>query len=274
MIATGLFVAADDIDEVTAEDTDDIKILLEAFDSIGLCELGANNLQDRVDTKYVFGISQLYPILQHVVNDYWVLDIDGVRLNNYRTLYFDTPDFAMYHDHHNKMGTRYKIRARQYVDSDLAFLEVKHKNNQKRTIKTRIEIDDIAPHITETIDEFIASQTPFTVGDLEPKVWNQYSRMTLVSKTHAERVTIDVDLTFALDDCIVPLSGVVIAEVKQSRASRDSEIVQALRQCCIRPMSFSKYAAGIYTFYDGVKINNFKSQIHQINKIMLKEAGL
>lgn len=274
MLATGLFVDTDDTHKTTTQDVRDINLLLGAFDLIGLNDLGATNLQNRVDTKYVFGISQLYSILQHIVNDYWVVDINGVRLNHYRTLYFDTVDFTMYHDHHNKIGTRYKIRARQYVDSDLAFLEIKQKNNQKRTIKTRVEIDDIAPHITQAADTFIASHSPFEVGNLEPKVWNEYSRLTLVSKTHAERVTIDVNLAFSVDDCTVPLTGVVIAEVKQSRASRDSEVVRALRKCHIRPMSFSKYAAGIYTFYDGVKINNFKSQIHHINKIMLKELGL
>ena len=47
---------------------------------------------------------------------------------------------TLYHDHHNGKLNRYKVRRRRYIDTDTEFLEVKLKNNKKRTIKSRIKL--------------------------------------------------------------------------------------------------------------------------------------
>jgi hypothetical protein len=42
-------------------------------------------------------------------------------------LYFDTDSKRFYHDHHNGKVKRTKIRMRNYVESNLTFLEIKKK---------------------------------------------------------------------------------------------------------------------------------------------------
>lgn len=253
---------------------DAVNPLLSQYESISLAEIqNEAALLDRVDTKYLLGISQLCDALEQMTNFYRVLDIEGIRLNHYQTVYFDTHDFALYQQHHNGFGTRYKVRARKYVDSDLAFFEIKHKNNHARTIKSRLSIPDIVLQIQGEMDQFLDHHTPFEGDALEPKIWNEYLRMTLVSKYAVERLTIDMNISFGWDGSVSRLPGLVIAEVKQKKLSQHSNFVQHMRLQGIRPASFSKYTAGVYSLYDQVKTNNFKPQIRQVHKIMQQELG-
>lgn len=244
--------------------------LIAPFQPVSLAEIQASALQDRVDTKYVISICALCQVLQQVTSEYRVLEINGVRLNRYRTLYFDTPDFALYRQHHNGFGSRYKVRERCYVDSNLAFLEIKHRTNRARTIKSRIPIPDIALQIDGVMDDFVSTHMPFPANNLEPKLWNDYTRITLVSKKRVERVTLDLNVRFSWGDVRRNLPGIAIVEIKQDRLSSQSEFVFWLRRMGIRPMSYSKYAAGVYMLYQGVKLNNFKPQILQMNKMLQK----
>jgi len=96
-------------------------------------------LLKRVEVKYTLPDMLLPQILNTLNEHYDVVEVLGQRLNRYRTLYFDTDNFALYRRHHMGAADRYKIRSRTYVDSDSSFLEVKHKTNKKRVIKSRIE---------------------------------------------------------------------------------------------------------------------------------------
>ncbi len=255
-----------------AQQIDHIQQLLEHFDPISLAEMQSVSLLDRIDTKYLIGISQLYPTLAQMTAQYRVLDINHIRLNQYQTLYFDTPNFTLYHDHHNQWGSRYKVRARKYVESNLAFFEVKHKTNQHRTVKSRIQIPDVITHLEGQIDSFVDTYTPYDAQALEPKLWNDYLRMTFVSKQRQERLTLDLNVEFLWGNTYRILSGLAIAEVKQAQFSQQSDFIRQMRGLGIRPASFSKYTAGVYSLYDHVKKNNFKPQIHVVNEIMHKES--
>jgi hypothetical protein len=248
-----------------------IQQVLDTLDPISLAEMQHVSLQDRIDTKYLIGVSQLQTVLERIAGQYRVLDINHVRLNQYETLYFDTPNFTLYHDHHNRVGSRYKIRARKYVESNLVFFEIKHKTNQRRTIKSRIPIPDVTTQLKGQIDSFVDAYTPFDTHVLEPKLWNGYLRVTFVSKHLPERLTLDLNVEFLWGDTYHALSGVVIAEVKQAKFSRESDFIRQMRQLGIRPTSFSKYTAGVYCLYDHVKTNNFKAQTREVQKLMEKE---
>jgi hypothetical protein len=52
-------------------------------------------------------------------------------------VYFDTPALLFYQQHHRDKRSRFKVRKRLYNLTNTAFLEVKEKTNQGRTIKTR-----------------------------------------------------------------------------------------------------------------------------------------
>ena len=69
------------------------------FRPISLDEMDAVALLNRIDTKFVMSTGQLMSALAALQTDYRILSIDDQRLNHYRTLYFDTPDFELYNLH-------------------------------------------------------------------------------------------------------------------------------------------------------------------------------
>lgn len=241
---------------------------IQQFESITLSEIKEAALLDRVDTKYMMGVDQLTAILPQVSPFYRALTINNIRLHAYETLYFDTNDFSFYEQHHNGVSPRFKVRERKYVDTDLTFLEVKHRTNQRRTIKSRLPINDVAMNLNDQLTEFASEHVHCETNPLESKLWNDYQRMTLVSKDQPERVTIDVNLKYRWQDAYAELPGLVIVEVKQAKQSQSSPFITQMRQLGIRSTSYSKYVAGVYSLYQGVKTNNFKPQMRMVNKVM------
>ncbi len=165
---------------------------LNQFDPITLEEMDGVKLMDRTDTKFTFNINELPGILEEAKIYYKVLNVEGNRISRYKTLYFDTQDFDLYNEHHSGKLNRYKIRHRTYVESNLGFLEVKFKNNKGRTLKTRIKEVEVPELNTGKAFEFLKKMLPFDPLILLPRIWINYSRITLVNKTSAERLTLPV----------------------------------------------------------------------------------
>ncbi|QPC82031.1 polyphosphate polymerase domain-containing protein [Phototrophicus methaneseepsis] len=250
----------------------DLQQALASFSPIHLQDMANVSLLNRIDTKYMMPLSELPQILAQLQTQYRILDIDGTRLNQYHTVYFDESGFTFYNQHHNQYGTRYKVRARQYVDTELMFFEVKHKSNRKRTIKSRLPLDSARDLNPAQINAFVDLYVPVDSTRLEPKLWNDYRRLTLVGKTRPERVTIDLDLAFGWHDDFAELPGIAIAEVKQEKFSQDSAFIQQMRRMGIRSTSFSKYCSGVYLLYEEVKRNNFKPVMRQVSKLVEQEG--
>lgn len=241
--------------------------LMNLFEGISLKEMDRFALMNRVDTKFVFSKEQLFQVLASIKDNYWALDIHGVRLNHYRTLYFDTENFHLYHEHVNHGINCYKVRAREYVESELAFLEVKFKNQKKRTIKNRISTDTLVYRMEDRVTGFMGSNYPFDVNGLEAKLWNTFTRITLVSKTNLERLTIDINLAFSNGSREKKFDIIVIAEVKQDGFSHNSDFMQHMRRLGVRKTGFSKYCMGVSLFYDHVKKNALKPKLLMVNKM-------
>ena len=123
--------------------------LLARFDPISLAQMNSVALLDRTDTKFVLAETQLHRALTTLRWQYRVLDISGIRLNHYQTLYFDTADFALYRRHHAGGRNRYKVRSREDLDSHLSFLEIKHKVDDHRTIRDAdlIAVSNLLDHL-------------------------------------------------------------------------------------------------------------------------------
>src|SRR5688572_27019911 len=206
-----------------------IKEILATFEPITLEEMDNVKLMDRTDTKFVFSMSQLPSILEAVRPYYRSLEISGTRVSKYETLYYDTDDFRLYQRHHTGKMNRYKIRSRKYVESNLHFFEVKYKNNKGRTIKNRIKTREIEKELSEKAMKMLADNTNIRPESLKAKLWVNYSRITLVNKTSAERLTIDIGLHYLTDEKRVDLNSLVIAEVKQDKASSSSPVVCVFR---------------------------------------------
>lgn len=238
------------------------------FEPISLAEMDGVALLNRLDTKYVMTTRQLWDALTNLQQDYWMLEVEGLRLNRYRTLYFDTPDFALYHAHVNKRPERYKVRSREYADSHLAFLEVKHRTRKDRTIKDRVRTPEQVIAMTAAMTDWLGSVSPVDGSTLEPKLWNSFLRMTLVNKQCCERVTLDLGLAFATDTRRLQLDGIAIAEVKMDGLSGASPFMLQMRAQRIHPRGFSKYAVGVALLYDGVKKNTLKPRLIWVEKMM------
>lgn len=245
----------------------DIVDELENFRPINLKEILQIELLNRRDTKYVFGLHKLIPMLESLRNHYSVLTIDGLRLFNYESMYFDTTNFSLYRAHHNGKLNRYKIRYRRYVDTDTCFFEIKFKTNKGRTVKTRIQDLFINTNIEGKSIAFIEENTPYLANDFEPKLLIFYKRITLASIERQERFTIDLSLDYFNFHEYNDVPNLVIAEIKQDRISLESPVFRVFKQLRIKQMGMSKYCIGIVKSYPELKTNRFKPKILMLNKI-------
>lgn len=236
------------------------------FEKIALPELESVKLMDRHDTKCFFNIKQLPSILKGLTNYYRVLEINNLQCLQYDSLYFDTPQFDFYLHHHNKYSNRYKLRFRQYVESNkLTFFEVKFKSNKGRTLKTRARCADIIPTLPHE-SEALLHNTKLADLTLEPVLRIQYKRITLANKDLSERVTIDIMLSFEQNNQCHLLPEIAIIEVKQDKLNHRSPIIQVLHDNKIYAGSLSKYCLGMILCYPHLKANNFKKTMLRLEK--------
>lgn len=246
--------------------------ILEDFTPIFLKEMDGVKLMERRDIKYIFREDQLPSLLHALMDGYRVLEVNGKRANRYQTLYFDTPDFFLYHQHHNKRVNRFKVRMRKYVESNHVFFEIKFKNNHGKVIKDRIVQHEIEERIDDDAETFLIRKTPLAAESLEAKFWVNYSRITLVNKSQPERVTIDVGLNYVNGTKQKAYDGMVIAEVKQASMML-SPFMQLMKNQKIRRASISKYCLGVMSLVDDIKSNRFKPKLLYLNKILYAAAG-
>lgn len=243
----------------------DLNKIIADLEPISLIEMDSVKLMNRTDTKFAFNIGFLTDILEKSKSDYRILDIKNTRIPSYKTLYFDTPEHQLFLDHHNQRGSRYKIRIRNYVESGLFYLEVK-KKIKGRTDKNRIKLDKFYETLTSDQTKFISESTGDKI-ELIPTLWNNFNRITLVNKFAPERITIDLGLTFSDKNNNYLLNHLAIAEVKQERINLHSPFIKILKSIGIRESSLSKYCIGSLYCYKGLKYNNFKEKLMQIDKI-------
>ena len=242
--------------------------IINDFKPITLAEMKSVKLMNRTDTKFVTTLPMLKKLLEMARGDYYAQEIDGERNMLYDTTYFDTRNFDMYAEHQHGHTNRQKLRFRTYVSSHLQFMEIKTKNNHGRTKKKRIEVHDM-----ELADskkrEFIASHLHFDADALIPHMHNHFYRVTLVNFAKTERLTIDTALHFhnmqtGVDKDMGPL---VIVELKRDGLVY-SPVLNMLRQLRIHPHGFSKYCMGAAMTNDRLPVNNFKTKLIDINRIL------
>ncbi|MBQ2074509.1 MAG: polyphosphate polymerase domain-containing protein [Muribaculaceae bacterium] len=242
--------------------------LLNTFAPITLAEMKSVRLMNRVDTKFVTTLPRLMQLLEMAKGEYFVQEIDGERNSAYTTLYYDTPRLDMYIMHHNGCLGRQKVRVRQYVDSNLTFLEVKNKNNHRRTRKKRITVTGF--DITgEQQREFLKPLCWWDVDTLQPALRNWFNRITLVNKAKTERVTIDTGLRFhnCMSGLDKSLDQVVIIELKRD-GNQPSPLLAMLRDLHIHPYGFSKYCMGTALSNPSVKKNRLKPKLHYVERLL------
>ncbi|MCR5820509.1 MAG: polyphosphate polymerase domain-containing protein [Bacteroidaceae bacterium] len=237
---------------------------------ISLDEMSGIKLMNRTDTKFVTNKENLATMLELTQGKYFAQQIEGQRVANYRTVYWDTPWHRFFLEHHNGHAPRQKIRVRTYLDSDLTFLEVKTKNNHGRTKKKRITVPD---HDKQLIinaggDDFISKLTGATFDDIIPTVQNQFQRITLVNYGKTERLTIDFNVSFHNyeTDSDAGTGNLVIIELKRD-GNVYSPVLDILREVRIKTSGFSKYCIGSVMTNRELKSNLFKPKMVWISKL-------
>ena len=167
--------------------------------TLDLDRIAAVRLMNRVDTKYLVDEALCMELLERAADQYYVQIIDDCRACRYATLYYDTPQWDMYHLHHNRRLTRQKIRTRTYVETGVTYLEVKNKSNKGRTHKRRMALDRslFAAAATDTAAaDFLRREARYAPETLSPSLATRFVRVTLVNHAMTERLTIDFDLHF------------------------------------------------------------------------------
>lgn len=245
-----------------------VQALAERFAPISLAEMDRVRLMNRTDAKFVLRVGDLPDLLAALRADYRCLSLDGQRLCGYETLYFDTPDLRLYHEHRTGRLNRYKIRQRRYVASGLTFTEVKRKTNKGRTVKTRIEQPEgIRPVFDEESRRFLGEQTPLDPDTLRPTLWVCYTRLTLVSRATAERLTFDFDLNFFDGTQRLSYPQIVVAEAKQD-AQQASPFRALMKHNLRREGALSKYCLGLISLDRTLPQNRFKTKFRRLQTLL------
>jgi len=242
-----------------------------------LDDLKQAKLMDRIDTKFLLPRKMLPVVLSELKGSYSNLIINGDKVFTYRNQYFDTQDMAFYNAHHNGKANRYKVRIREYVESELKYLEIKRKNNKKRTLKTRMKLAD---QMNPSSSEFVLEQSGLDLSNLAVVQNSGYQRVALANESQAERLTLDFNLWYQSPgkERVVKLEDVFIAELKQEKLSRASLFYQLMSHYGFYPVSFSKYCVGCALLFGKkqtnasssqhfFKTNRFKPILTQLNKI-------
>lgn len=245
-----------------------INDILNSFDPVSLEEANQKTgLMTRVDRKYWFSFSLLESVLRELQTICDVLEVNGKRIINYQTTYFDTAENDMYLQHHNGGLERYKVRKRKYETSPAGFFEIKRKNNKRVTRKMRIEADFDDKGIFSPENEFLAANSPYTKELLQPSLSNNFYRITLISKCRKDRCTIDLQTQFWNARNRYQPDNLVIFELKRSSRLNSSPIVPVLKKLGIRHRGLSKYCTGRALLDDSMKKNAFKPRLRYLEKI-------
>ena len=282
--------------------------------TLDLDRIAAVRLMNRVDTKYLVDEALCMELLERAADQYYVQIIDDCRACRYATLYYDTPQWDMYHMHHNRRLTRQKIRTRTYVETGVTYLEVKNKSNKGRTHK-RLDRSLFAAAATDTAAaDFLRREARYAPETLSPSLATRFVRVTLVNRAMTERLTIDFDLHFdnvraadrkdmntigpgdmdingcgnngmtGMDNGFRPAAeashghtaslGRLVVIELKQDALAPSPMKQILAQLRVKPFKLSKYCIGEALTNPLVKHNRFKAKIRAIGKMAAHDSNI
>ena len=121
-------------------------------------------------------------------------------------------------------------------------------------------------------EEFLRSVSPYAGSGIDAALENAFNRITLVSRSQGERVTLDYGLNFSGKESSeeLDLPGIGIAEIKYEHQLSGSSLHAALRKLRIKPSRFSKYAIGMALLHTGLKQNRFKARVRKVKQLNME----
>ncbi len=255
-----------------ANDGTDFSGTLSRFGEIHLEEMDSIKLMNRIDSKYLTDSLILQDILEDALSGgYRIFENSGKRLLGYDSIYFDTGDIRMFTDHRRGKATREKIRTRLYKDSGLCFLEVKRKDNHRRTKKKRIDIStDCFCDFMDNNDacSWLDGHSDYNATALSPSLETIFKRITLVNRNLSERITIDTSVMFRnlRTGSVGDIGAAVIIELKQDGRC-NSQMKDILLTHRVKPVRVSKYCIGIASTDSSISPGRFKTKLREIDKL-------
>jgi hypothetical protein len=233
----------------------------------GLPELlDRRSLLRRRDTKFALPDADLASLLEPLCTRYALITSPRSPWARYQSLYFDTPELHCYHAHRRGQQPRYKLRIRQYLDRELAFLEIKERAHPNQTLKHRLRVAFEQTELGPDERVFIGSWCPLPPHELEPQLWTRFERLTLVGLESGERVTIDTQVRFVRGKAEYTLDGVAIVEVKQWPYRARTPMLLALRARGLREIEGSKYCTGTALSVPHVPRNRFLPTLRALGR--------
>lgn len=241
---------------------------LESLPPIGLDELNERaDLLVRMDRKYLLDEPSVSAFIAALPEGTRVLEIDGRRSVEYRSLYHDTSGLDAYKGSVQRRRRRFKVRTREYGTGG-CYLEVKTRRGSF-TIKERIEYDSLAGRLDPLgmtyVTERLAEAGIPLEADVQPTLWTAYRRTTLLLADET-RVTIDTDLVWSsMEADSLQCDGLTIVETKSGRQASTADRV--LWAAGHRPVSLSKYGTGLAALNPDLPSNRW-------HRILTRRLGL
>jgi len=233
--------------------TTDLLEHVDGFEAVSLQEVEDRaGLQMRVDRKYIVDYETLERLFSELGDDYLALEIDGERLQQYDSVYFDTPGLNGYRDHMQGRRKRFKCRTRLYGGT-ACFFDLKMKGRRGETVKSRLPLSPLEQgSLTGQASAFLKRGLLEEYGcaapaGLVPTLQTSFERLTLIHSDQPERLTLDFGITFSRvgsGERYRMRPGHVLIETKSG--SQLGTVDRLLRGLGARPVTMcSKYCLGV-----------------------------
>ena len=223
----------------------------------------------RVDRKYLVTGRQVVEAFLSLGEEPRVLEIDSRRFFSYESVYYDTPDLAIYRDAARRRPNRFKVRERRYIDTGDRAIEVKARSARDATVKYRRWLGGSIPAdrtLSSEALEFLGgfARVAPLLDELGPSLVTRYARVTLL--TEGGRVTVDWDVSAQdMGGSGMDYGDRLILETKsQNRAGPLDKALWGLR---VRPARVSKYCTSLATLRPGLPVNAWSRTLRRCEGI-------
>lgn len=203
----------------------------------------------RFETKRVARTEVVLAELSRWAGERLIVLAGTQRIGRYRTVYFDTPSRMLYRDHVRGARPRSKVRIREHIDRELAFIEVKTREPsgailKRSRMRSGLGSKELSPEEREFIREACRhkGRDGRWVDGLEPALCVTFERVHLMEDGPSERWTFDFGITFEYGEKKIVLDDLAVIEHKTtSRRRTHDDWAHASRGW---RRGFSKYCLG------------------------------
>jgi hypothetical protein len=245
---------------------EDIEAVLSPFERLGLNDFGDGRFAERRDRKFPCHIEEIVRTIEGLNDQYDLITPNEESISSIGTLYFDTPNYDFFRDHHRGKAVRQKVRFRKYPDTKTSFLEIKKKSVKGLTLKERVITEFDADDLTAEMRRFLRENGVTTSEELKAVLEVNYRRFSFISKDRLERFSIDFEVNFNNSDGKGHFGELAIIEVKQPNWET-TPIIRKIRENRIRETSLSKYCLSLTSLIPELKSNRFKPALKNLQAL-------